>query len=203
MLWFAAFERACRLEPTSQKAVTGNVIQTAIARRYAKALFELQEHADIGPTAAALRLLAEAFTTSREFRDLLLSPVFTPAQKAAVITQLAARAGCPPLTGRFLNHVVHKNRIAQIREMSEEFGKLADQVSNRKVVEVSAARPLTDEQQAAIRAQLEQSTRSKIDLAIHVDPAVIGGLRIRIGSTVYDGTIRSQLSRLRSALAKA
>ena len=179
------------------------MIQTSIGRRYAKALFELQEPAEIGPTAATLKVLAEAFTTSREFRSLLLSPVFTSEQQAAVIAQLAARAGCPPLTGRFLAHVVRKNRIAQIREMSEAFSKLADQVSNRKVVEVLAARPLSEQQQVAIRAKLEQVMHSKIELAVHVDPAVVGGLCIRIGSTVYDGTIRNQLSRLRSALAKA
>jgi F-type H+-transporting ATPase subunit delta len=179
------------------------VIQTAIARRYAKALFDLQDPAGIGPTADALRLLAEAFATSREFRALLLSPVFTREQKSAVVTRLAERAGVPPITGRFLTHIVRKNRIAQIREMSEEFGKFADRVSNRKVVRVSAARSLTDEQKAAIRVRLEQVTRSQIDLAIHVDPAVIGGLEIRIGSTVYDGTVRGQLSRLRAALMKA
>lgn len=178
------------------------MIQTAIARRYAKALFELQEPADVGPTAETLRMLAEAFTTSREFRALLLSPVFTQEQKAAVIARLTAQAACPPITGRFLAHVLHKNRIALIRELSEAFSKLADQVSNRKVVQVAAARPLTDEQQAAIRSQLERVTSSQIDLSVHVDPGVIGGLQIRIGSTVYDGTIRSQLARLRSALAK-
>ncbi len=178
------------------------MIQTAIARRYAKALFELQEPADVGPTADTLRLLAEAFSASREFRNLLLSPVFTREQKAAVVAQLAAKAVCPPITGRFLAHVVRKNRIVLIREVSEAFGKLADQVSNRKVVQVATARPLTDEQQAAIRTKLEQVTRSQIDLAIHVDPAVIGGMEIRIGSTVYDGTVRGQLAQLRSALAK-
>ena len=178
------------------------MIQTAIARRYAKALFELQDPPGIGPTAEALRLLAAAFTTSREFRDLLLSPVFTREQKGAVVTRLAAKAGCPPMTDRFLTHVVRKNRIALIREISEAFSKLADQVSNRKAVQVSAARPLTDEQKAAIRAKLEQVTRSQIDLAVHVDPGVIGGLEIRIGSTVYDGTVRGQLSRLRWALEK-
>ena len=61
---------------------------------------------------------------------------------------------------------------------------------------------LTNEQKASIRTKLEQVTRSQIDLAVHVDPGVIGGLEIRIGSTVYDGTVRGQLSRLRSALAK-
>jgi F-type H+-transporting ATPase subunit delta len=178
------------------------VIQTAIARRYAKALFDLQAPADVGPTTETLRLLARAFTTSREFRALLLSPVFTREQKATVVGQLAAQAACPPITGRFLTHVVRKNRIAQIREISEAFGKLADQVSNRKVVQVMAARPLTDEQKAAIRSKLERFTRSQIELAIQVDPGVIGGLEIRIGSTVYDGTVRGQLSRLQSALAK-
>ena len=178
------------------------MIQTAIARRYAKALFELQEPADIGPTAETLRLLAEAFVTSREFRALILSPVFTQEQKGAVVTQLAAKAGCPSITARFLAHVVHKNRIAQVREISEAFSRLADQASNRTVVRVSAARPLAKAQQGTLRTKLAQVTRSEIDLAVHVDPSVIGGLEIRIGSTVYDGTIRGQLSRLRSALAK-
>lgn len=179
------------------------MIQTAIARRYAKALFELQDPSGIGPTAQTLRLLAETFADSKEFRALLLSPVFTRDQKAAVVLQLATRAGCPPITERFLTHVVRKNRIAQIREMSEAFAKLADAADNRTAVEVSSARPLPEAEQAAIRARLEQVTRGKIDLAVRVDPGVIGGLEIRIGSTVYDGTVRGRLGRLRAALANA
>ncbi len=178
------------------------MIQTTIARRYAKALFGLQEPADIGRTAEALRLLADAFTASREFRALLLSPVFTREQKDTVVARLAAKAKCPPITVRFLTHVVRKNRIAQIREISEAFSKLADQASNRKVVQVAAARPLAAAQKAALRAKLAQVTRSEIDLAVRVDPSVIGGLEIRIGSTVYDGTVRGQLARLRATLAK-
>ncbi len=179
------------------------MIQTTVARRYAKALFGLQEPADIGRTAEALRLLADAFTASREFRALLLSPVFTREQKDAVVTRLAAKVHCPPITVRFLTHAVRKNRIAQIREISDAFSKLADQASNRKVVQVSAARSLAKAQQAALQARLAQVTQSEIDLAVRVDPSVIGGLEIRIGSTVYDGTIRGQLSRLRATLAKA
>ncbi len=183
--------------------MNGNVIQTAIARRYAKALFGLQAAAEVGQTADTLRVLAEAFAASREFRALLLSPVFTREQKAAVVASLAARAGCPVITGRFLAHVVRKNRIALLKEISDAFGALADRASNRKAVQVSAARPLTDEQAAAIRVTLEHSTGSTIDLAIHIDPAVIGGLELRIGSTVYDGTVRGHLAKMRSALARA
>jgi len=178
------------------------MIQTAIARRYAKALFALQAPTEVGQTADTLRVLAEAFRESREFRSLLLSPVFTREQKAAVVAQLAARAACPAITGRFLAHVVRKNRSALLKEISDAFGALADQASNRQAVQVSAARPLTDEQQAAIRATLERSTGSRIDLAIQIDPAVIGGLELRIGSTVYDGTVRGHLAKMRSALAK-
>jgi F-type H+-transporting ATPase subunit delta len=178
------------------------VIQTTVGRRYAKALFGLQKPAEIGRTVEALRLLADAFTISREFRALLLSPVFTREQKDAVVTRLAAKVKCPPTTVRFLSHVVRKNRIAQIREISEAFSKLADQASNRKVVQVSAARPLTKAQQDALRTKLAQVTQSEIDLAVRVDPYVIGGLEIRIGSTVYDGTVRGHLSRLRATLAK-
>jgi len=181
--------------------VSENVIQTAIARRYAKALFSLQAPAEVGQTAGTLRVLADAFTESREFRDLLLSPVFTREQQAAVVARLAARATCPPITGRFLTHLVQKNRIAAIREISEAFGRLADQASNRTVVQIASARLLSDEQQAAIRATLAHRTGKTIDLTIHVDPAVIGGLELRIGSTVYDGTVRGRLAQLRSALA--
>ncbi len=178
------------------------MIQTAIGRRYAKALFDLQDPPGIGPTAQTLRLLAETFAASKEFRALLLSPVFTRDQKAAVVTKLAARAECPSITERFLTYVVRKNRIAQIREMSEAFAKLADLAGNRTAVEVASARPLPEAELATIRTRLEQVTRGKIDLAVRVDPGVIGGLEIRIGSTVYDGTIRGQLGRLRSDMAK-
>ncbi len=178
------------------------MVQRAVARRYAKALFDLQDPSGVGQTAMALRLLAEAFATSREFRALLLSPVFTKEEKAVVVHQVAAKAGCPPITSRFLAHVVRKNRIAQIREISDAFGKLADQSSNRKAVQLVAALPLSDAQRAAIQKRLEQATRGKIDLAVQVDPGMISGLEIRFGSRVYDGTVRGQLERLRSILTR-
>ena len=178
------------------------MIQTAIARRYAKALFDLQDSAGVGPTAEALLLVAEAFANSREFRALLLSPLFTRDQKTAVVTRLASQAGCPPITARFLAYLIRKNRVAQIREVSDAFTKLADGACNRITVEVSSAKLLTEGEQAAIRARLEQVTNATINLTVHVDPGLIGGLEIRIGSTVYNGTVRGQLGQLRSVLAK-
>lgn len=179
------------------------MIQTAIARRYARALFDLQEPAGIGSTADTLRLLAEAFAASREFRALLLSPVFTREQKAAVVTRLAAQAESPPITIRFLTHVVTKNRIGLIREIHEAFAELAARKTNRTAVQITSARTLAERDLTLIRSRLEQATRSAIDLVVRVDPGAIGGLEVRIGSTIYDGTIRGQLGRLRAILAGA
>jgi F-type H+-transporting ATPase subunit delta len=178
------------------------VIQTAIARRYAKALFNLLKPSDIRPAADSLSVLAGAFAASEELRALLQNPIITRDKKAAVVRELVSRASAPPVLERFLAHVVLKNRIALIVEISEIFEKLTDQASNKKVVKLSSARPLSEESRAAVRGQLEQATGSVIDLTTHVDPYLLGGLKIRIGSTVYDGTIRGQLERMRTALLK-
>jgi F-type H+-transporting ATPase subunit delta len=178
------------------------VIQTAIARRYAKALFNLLNPSDIPSAADGLSVLAGAFAVSDELRALLQNPIITRDKKATVVRALASKVAAPPVLERFLTHIVQKNRIAVIVEISEAFAKLTDQASNRRVVKLSSARPLSEESRAAVRGQLERTTGSVIDLTTDVDPYLLGGFKIRIGSTVYDGTIRGQLERMRTALSK-
>jgi F-type H+-transporting ATPase subunit delta len=178
------------------------VIQTAIARRYAKALFNLLTPSDIQPAADCLATLAGTLAMSRELRGLLENPIINRDKKAAVMRELGSVAAAPPTVERFLAHAVGKNRIALLVEISEAFARLADQASNRTAVKLSSAKPLSEENRAAIRGRLEQATKSAIDLTTAVDPRLLGGLEIRIGSTVYDGTIRGQLERMRMALRK-
>ncbi len=146
--------------------------------------------------------LAGVFTASRDLRALLRSPVFSREQKSAVMHELATRIGAPLMVERFLMHVVRKNRIAYLREISDAFEKLADQASNRIVVKVSSARPLSAEARTTIQSRLQQVTNSAIELTASVDPHLLGGLQIRIGSMVYDGTLRGQLDRMRMALTR-
>jgi F-type H+-transporting ATPase subunit delta len=178
------------------------VVQKAIARRYAKALFGLLQPSEIQPAKDGLQALAGAYAESREFRNFLLNPIFPREQKTSVIRELAAKSGLPPMAERFLSHTVKKNRIRQICEISEAFAELADRVSNRTVVELRSARELSDETRAAIRTRLEQATGGAIDIMTEVDPSLLGGLRIRIGSFVYDGSLRGQLDRLRTVLTR-
>ena len=178
------------------------MVQTAIARRYAKALFTLLKPSEIPSAADSLTALAGAFAKSRELRMLLQNPIIGRDKKAAVIRELAAKAGAGPIVQRFIAQVVQKNRIALLVEIHEAFARLADQASNRRVVQLSSARPFSEDSRTAIRGQLEQATKSAIDLTTNVDPRLLGGLEIRIGSTVYDGTIRRRLEQMRLALKK-
>lgn len=178
------------------------MVQKAIGRRYAKALFGLLKPSEIQPAKDGLRALAGAYAESRDFRDLLLNPIFSGDQKTSVVRRLAAQSGLPPIAERFLLHVVRKRRIGQLREISDAFAELADRVSNRTVVEVRSARELSDETRASICARLEQVTHGVVDVTAEVDPTLLGGLRIRIGSIIYDGSLRGQLDRLRMVLAR-
>jgi F-type H+-transporting ATPase subunit delta len=178
------------------------VIQTAIARRYAKALFNLLNPSDIRSATESLSALGEALSVSRELRGVLHNPVIGLDKKAAVVHQLGTKANASPVVEKFLAHVVRKNRIALLAEIAEAFARLADQASNRKVAHLSSARPLTDASRAEIQQKLERATRAAIELTTDVDPRLLGGVQIRIGSTVYDGTIRGQIERMRTALIK-
>jgi F-type H+-transporting ATPase subunit delta len=178
------------------------VIQTAIARRYAKALFNLLNPSDIRSATESLSALGGALSVSRELRGLLHNPVIGLDKKAAVIRELGTKAKAPPVVEQFLAHVVRKSRIALLAEIAEAFARLADQASNRKVVRLSSARPITDASRAEILQKLEGATKGTIELTTNVDPRLLGGLQIRIGSTVYDGTIRGQIDKMRTALRK-
>jgi F-type H+-transporting ATPase subunit delta len=138
--------------------------------------------------------------TSRELRGLLQNPIISRDKKAAVMRELGSVAAAPHTVEHFLAHVVRKNRIAFLVEISDAFARLADQGSNRKAVKLSSARALSEENRTAIQGRLEQVTKSAIDLTTAVDPRLLGGVEIRIGSTVYDGTIRGQFERMRLAL---
>ena len=178
------------------------MVQTAIARRYAKALFNLLSPSDIRSATESLSALGGALSVSRELRGLLNNPVIDLDKKAAVIRELGTQANAPPVVEQFLAHVVRKNRIVLLAEIAEAFARLADQASNRKVVHLSSARPLTDANRAEIQQKLQGATKGTIELTTNVDPRLLGGLEIRIGSTVYDGTIRGQIDKIRTALSK-
>ncbi len=175
-----------------------------VARRYAQALMNLAGKAgQVDETAAALDGIADAWTASAKLQAFLSDPKVALAAKEAVVQKLLAKAGPPPLVQTFVRLVTRKRRIDVLDEMRREFHVLADERSGRATAVVTVATQLTAAQQTALRKRLTAVTGKKeVQLDVRVDPDILGGLVARVGSTVWDSSLRNQLSRIQQSLVK-
>lgn len=178
------------------------MIKTAVARRYAQALFELLDQSNIASTRLALNGLADTIKTSASLRHVVASPAFGMDDKIAVLTALGSRLGCPPVGQTFLGQLVRKNRVGFLPEIADAFAKLADQAKGTQQVTVSSAAALSQADQDRIKARLRERLRREVDVTFQTDQDHLAGLQIRIGSTVVDSTIRGRLQAMRSLLTK-
>ncbi len=174
-----------------------------VAKRYAKALVELSHEKNlVDKTRADLAAFAEAVDGQAALQKLFSSPAFTPDAKKTVIGELASKLGLQQTTKRFIEHLAETGRIRYVREMREAFEELLAERQNRAIARVTTAAALGGGEIAEIKKKLESVTGKQVEVDAKVDAAVIGGARAQIGSVVYDGTIRNQLSKLRDQLAK-
>lgn len=187
------------IHPRSSETI---VIKTAVARRYAKALFGLIELGQVEATRNGLVALADAVRTSAPLKHVLASPAFSMDDKRAVLESLSQRLGCPPIMGQFLAQLIKKNRVGFLPEIAEEFAILADQAKGTQPVTVSSATPLTAENQEQLRSRLRNLLRRDVDLTFHTIPSLLAGLQIRIGSTLFDSTVRTRLETMRTLVTK-
>lgn len=178
------------------------MIKTAVARRYAQALFELLDQSNIASTRLALNGLGDTIKTSASLRHIVASPAFGMDDKIAVLTTLGSRLGCPPVGQTFLGQLVRKNRVGFLPEIADAFAKLADQAKGTQQVTVSSAAALSQADQDRIKTRLREQLRREVDVTFQTDQDHLAGLQIRIGSTVVDSTIRGRLQAMRSLLTK-
>jgi F-type H+-transporting ATPase subunit delta len=174
-----------------------------IAKRYARALVELSYEKNlVDKTRADLGAFTEVVEGQELLRKLLSSPAFTPEAKNAVIADVAVRLGLQQTTKRFLAYLAETGRIRYISEVRDAFeGILADR-QNRARARLTTAAPLQAAEVADIRKQLESLTGKQVEIDAGVDASLIGGARAQIGSVVYDGTISSQLGKMRERLVR-
>ena len=178
------------------------MIKTAVARRYAKALFELLDTPSIEPTRLALNGLGEAFTQSADLRHAVASPVFPEGTKLSVLTEVATKLECPPVVKRFLGQLVKKNRVSFLPDIAEAFAKLVDESKGMQQVLVSSANALPATEQDRITTRLRDLLKRDVDVTFHTEPEYVAGLHIRLGSTVVDSTVRGRLSAMQRVLTK-
>lgn len=178
------------------------MIKTAVARRYAKALFDLLDQSNIEPARAALDGLGRAVVESLALRHVVASPAFGAEAKLGVLTELAARLQCPPVGNNFLAQLVKKNRVGFLPEIAEAFAKLADEAKGRQQVTVSSAAALSAAEQERIKTRLRDLLKREVDVVFETNLQHLAGLHIRIGSTVVDSTVRGRLTAMQGLLTK-
>lgn len=178
------------------------MIKTAVARRYAQALFELLDQSTIEATRGTLNGLGQAIKDSDQLRHVVASPAFGVEEKIAVLTALGDKLGCPPAGKAFLGQLVKKNRVGFLPEIADAFGKLVDQSKGTQPVTVSSAAALPPAEQDRIKTRLRETLKREVDVTFQTDPAHLAGLQIHIGSTVVDSTVRGRLRAMQSLLTK-
>jgi F-type H+-transporting ATPase subunit delta len=178
------------------------VIKTAVARRYAQALFELLDASTIEPTREALTGLGQAIKDSVALRHVVASPAFGAEVKIAVLAELGSRLGCPPVGKTFLGQLVKKNRVGFLPEIAEAFAKLADASKGIQQITVSTAAALPPTEQNRISTRLREMLKRQIEVTFHTDARHLAGVQIHLGSTVIDSTVRGRLQAMQSLLTK-
>jgi len=175
----------------------------AVAHRmYARALFEAAQEADrVDAVAGDLAALAVAIEEVPELRAFLRNPQIEPTGKAAVLEQLATDAD--ELVRNFVRLVAEKGRAGEIPEISADLDALVAQAQNRLAVELTTSYELSDEEARSIVKTIETASGRTVEATRSVDPSLIGGIVLQIGSHRADGSVRGRLERLRRELATA
>jgi len=147
------------------------VIKTAVARRYAQALFELLDQSTIEATRGTLNGISQAMQESDQLRHVVASPAFGVDQKIAVLTALGEKLGCPQAGKAFLGQLVKKNRVGFLPDIADAFGKLVDQSKGTQPVTVSSATALSSEEQNRIKTRLRDTLKRDVDVTFQTDAA--------------------------------
>lgn len=178
------------------------MIKTAVARRYAQALFELLDQSNIEATRETLNGLGQAMKESASLRHVVASPAFGADDKISVLTELGGRFGCPPAGKAFISQLVKKNRVGFLPEIAVAFAKLVDESKGTRQVSVSSATALSPAEQDQIRTRLRATLKREVDVTFQTDASHLAGVRIQIGSTVVDSTVRGRLKDMQSLLTR-
>lgn len=177
---------------------------TGVAGRYASALFELARERDtLDAVAADLETLAAMLDESPELDRALKSPVVKHDVKAGIVRVLGDKAGFDDLTGRFLGVLGEQERLDLLAEMVAAFAALLADHRGEATVEVVSAVPLAPEQAEAVREMAATSLGKSVQLKTAVDPELLGGLVVRLGSRMIDASVRTKLRHLELAMRGA
>ncbi len=173
----------------------------AVARRYAVALAEVVlARGEAQEVREELAAWDELMRSNAELLEVFRHPAINYEQKRGVLEELIRRARPRPTTANFLKVLLQNGRLTELGEVSVQFAQELDRRSGVVTARVTTARPLSPDAQETLRARLGQLTGSRVRLQFEVDDELIGGVVTRIGSTLYDGSVRGRLQQIKQRM---
>ena len=176
-------------------------IQASLAGRYATALFGLaRDEQQIDAVGRSLDSIEAATTESADFRALVTSPLIGRADAGKTIRALVPSLGLDPITGRFLGVLADNGRLAELKSVIRITRELASNHRGETKAEVTSAHPLGDDQIVALKTRLKARVGRDVSIDAKVDPTLLGGIIVRLGSQMIDASIRTKLNMLATAM---
>jgi F-type H+-transporting ATPase subunit delta len=173
-------------------------MMATMAGRYAAALFELaKDQRQLDQVERDLTGLAQMLDASGDLRRLVLSPVITTDDQAKAFNAILAKAGVAGLVGNFVNLIVRNRRLFALRDMIQAFRALLARERGEVNADVTSAHPLTSEQMQALADSLRISIGKNVRIETRVDPNLLGGLVVKVGSRMIDSSLRTKLNNLK------
>jgi len=180
---------------------TSGGIVAGLSGRYATALFDLARDAKaVDAVAASLATVKAVLAGSDDLRLLTTSPMIDRATATRTIEAVAGAMSLDPLTSKFLGVLAHNRRLSALPTIIRDFSKLTANQRGEITAEVTSAHPLDGDQQAALKAKLRAGLGADAALILNVDPEILGGLIVRVGSRMVDSSIRTKLNTLASVM---
>lgn len=173
----------------------------SLSRRYTRALMGLaEEENQVREWGKILGKLALALSESPEILGALADATFPRSQRLAAVREVVALVPTPPLVTDFLLLLVEKERVALLPEIAKEYGRMSDEILGIVRVAVTAVEKLESAVLKKMEAVLNKGLQKEIVIHEEVDPAILGGLKIKIGQTVYDGSLQRELIRIQERM---
>ena len=180
-------------------------IVSGMAGRYASALFELAlESKSVDAVKADLEKFDALIAANPDLNRLVRSPVFGAEEQTKALTAVLERSGISGLSAKFLQVIASNRRLFAVREMIRGFRTLVARWKGEVTAEVTAAEQLGDKHLDALKSALKTVTGGKsVDLNIKIDPTIIGGLVVKLGSRMVDSSLRTKLNAIKHAMKEA
>ena len=174
-----------------------------LARRYAKAIFDIgSQQGGLDKIGQDLRTLAKAMKESPELEQTLSSPAIRRSDRRKVVDAVMQRLGVVSTTRNTVYLLLDGERLGSLPAISREVDRMIEEQAGRVAAEVISAKPLDPSQLSQITAALEKLSGKKVSVSSRQDPDLLGGVVAKVGDTVYDGSLRTQLRNIRDELSK-